>query len=444
MKTISQNYIDQLILSLNDRCKGSKTHNDKYRSVYANNRAVAGFNHALKDLMFTLIVEKAKGPYLYDIDGNKYLDLAMGFGVHLFGHSPDFLNDAIRKQMEKGISLGPLFPEAAEVSQLIHDLTGVQRSAFFNSGTEAVMVAIRLAKAATQKSKIVIFAGSYHGTFDSLLALKTDPITKQALDHIPGISKNIISDTLILKYGSQESLEHILKHKDEIAAVLVEPVQSRNPELQPKEFLQDLRKICTDYNIALVFDEIVTGFRISNGGAMAHFGVSPDLVTFGKALGGGMPLGVVSGKEKFMNFIDGGLWNFKDESIPSNKMTFVAGTFCHHPASMAAAKEVLNQLKQSPEIQGKINETTLSLANQLNPFFEEHNFSISIVCFGSLFRFKLKGNARYLYYGLLNEGVYIWEGRTCFLSTAHKTSDIDFLIEKVKKVCLEMSEAELI
>ena len=444
MSNNSKLYLNNLINELDIKCKKSKVHNEKYRASFANYRSVAGFNSTLKELMFTLIIKHSDGAYITDVDENKYVDITMGFGVHLFGHSPEFIKNVIHQQLEKGYSLGPLFEDAAKVAQLIQELTGVDRSAFFNSGTEAVMVSMRLAKAFTGKDKIVIFSGAYHGTFDSLLSMRANADSRQATTHVPGITNNILCDTIILRYGREESLEFIKKNKDSIAAVLSEPIQSRNPGFRPKEFVSDLRSLCTDSGIVLIFDEIITGFRYSNSGASGYFKVKPDLVTYGKTIGGGMPIGVVAGKKEIMDYIDGGQWNFGDNSFPQSKTTFVAGTFCHHPLSMSVTKSVLELLKKDTSIQENLNLKTTEFCEKLNSFFVSNSISIKVENFGSLYYFILRGPARYLFYGLLNEGIYIWEGRTCFLSTAHSDTDIKYIFEKIKKVCFKLRQAGII
>jgi glutamate-1-semialdehyde aminotransferase len=369
----------------------------------------------------------------------------MGFGVHLFGHRPANITAAIQAQLERSMALGPLTPLASEVAQLLHEITGVERSAFFNSGTEAVMVALRLARAATGKDKIVLFSGSYHGTLDSVLVFKKDTHTHQGLPLLPGIPGDLVKNIYWLEYGSAESLRVIEAHGDEIAAVLVEPVQSRNPALQPVEYLQQLRQLTAGQDIALVFDEVITGFRIGLGGAQEYFGIKADLVTYGKIAGGGMPIGIVAGKKRYMDYIDGGCWAFGDDSAPETKPTFVAGTFCHHPLAMAAAKESLLTMRAAGgAIQKDLNEKTQRLCTALNAYFRDRNIPVEMVYFGSLFRFQLKGNAKLLYYQLLLEGVYIWEGRNCFLSTAHSDEDIAFLIRAVQTSCEKLVAAGII
>jgi amino acid adenylation domain-containing protein len=218
-------------------------------------------------------------------------------------------------------------------------------------------------------------------------------------------------------------------------------VQSRRPDLQPKEFLQQLRQLTEAAGTALIFDEVLTGFRIHPGGAQAWFGIEADIATYGKIVGGGMPIGVVAGKATYMNGIDGGLWNYGDTSYPQAEKTFFAGTFNKNHTGMAAALAVLKHLKrQGSTLQQQLNQRTSQLAATLNAYFEDQDVPIRIVHFGSLFRFTFSGNLDLLFYHLLEKGVYIWEGRNCFLSTAHTDKDIDYVIQAVKDSVEELRE----
>ena len=257
----------------------------------------------------------------------------------------------------------------------------------------------------------------------------------------PGTVENMVADVLVLDYDSPESLEIIEAHAHELAAVLVEPVQSRRPDLQPKAFLQQLRQLTKDRGITLIFDEMITGFRIHPGGSQAWFGIEADLATYGKIVGGGMPIGVVAGKTAYMDSIDGGMWNYGDASYPQADTTFFAGTFCKHPLTMAAAKAVLAEIKrEGVALQERLNQRTAQLANTLNTYFEAEQVPIKIVYFGSLFRFSFTGNMDLLFYHLLQKGVYIWEGRNCFLSAAHTDEDLDYLITALQESIEELRE----
>ncbi|HEY0406604.1 MAG TPA: amino acid adenylation domain-containing protein [Pyrinomonadaceae bacterium] len=437
-----QQHLARLIERYTARTRRSKQMVQNHRGVLANNRNVAGFRLPLKEMIYQVVAQKAAGSKFWDIDGHEYLDISMGFGVYLFGHNAPFITQAAEEELRRGTPVGPFSSTAGTVAELIRELTGVERVAFFNSGTEAVMVALRLARAVTGRSKIVIFAGSFHGTFDGILARAfTGSTATRSVPLAPGIPEHMAEHVLVLNYGSPDALVTIAAHAHEIAAVLVEPVQSRRPDFQPQDFLRQLRALTEQKDIALIFDEVITGFRIHPGGAQAHFGVRADLVTYGKIIGGGMPIGVVAGKAVYMDSIDGGTWQFGDDSYPAHdeKRTFVAGTFCQHPLAMATAVAVLRSLReQGAELQQRLNQRTAHLVETLNLCFREAAVPVQMAHFGSLFRFVLRGDLELLYYHLLEKGIYVWEGRNCFLSTAHTDEDIDRLVRAVRESVEEL------
>jgi acyl transferase domain-containing protein len=435
----NKEFIDGTIKNVNQLTQKTKEHVQKYREVLADNRVSAGFRPNTKEMIYPIHCVKAKGSQFTDLDGNEFLDFTMGFGVNLFGHSPDFINEEMKKQFDLGLCVGPQSHLAGEVAQAFCDLTGHERVAFVNSGTEAVMTAIRLARAATKKSKIVIFDGSYHGHFDGVLAKGSKNITSMPV--AAGITQNTVNDVIVLEYGNEKSLEIIQDKISELAAVIVEPVQSRFPELQPKEFLKKLRAITEKNGVAFIWDEVITGFRISTGGAQAHFGIKADIASYGKILGGGMPIGAIGGSKKYMDFIDGGFWKFGDDSMPENEMTFFAGTFCKHPLAMASALATLNKLKnEGSQIINELNKRTDQLSANLNKIFTDLGVDIVVYNFGTLFRFKGNVNLDLLFTKLIEKGIYIWEGRNCFLSTAHTEQQLKFFVNAVKKSTEELIE----
>lgn len=435
---VQKKYLEELIANFCEKTKGSKNNIQKYRNVYANNRNIAGFRMILKEMVYQLVSTTAKGAYIWDVDGNKYIDLTMGFGVTLFGHNPEFVVKALQEELANGFSLGPMSAMAGTVAEKICKMTGVERVAFYNSGTEADMVACRVARAVSGKKKIVIFAGSYHGTFDGILGLPgVEP--EETIPLAPGVMESMVEDLYVLDYGTEASLNFIEEHSDEIAGVLVETVQSRRPDFTPKEFIQKLRKITQENGCALIFDEVITGFRIMNGGAQKWYGVQADIVTYGKVIGGGMPIGIVAGKAEYMDSVDGGFWSFGDRSYPPREeiRTFVAGTFCHHPMAMAAANAVLNKL-ESEDVQKELNNRTRQFVCEMNQYFKEEEIPIKMVNFGSLFRFVLQGDLELFFYLLIYKGIYVWEGRNCFFSTAHTEDDIRRIADIIKESVQEM------
>ncbi|MBE5991810.1 MAG: aminotransferase class III-fold pyridoxal phosphate-dependent enzyme [Paenibacillaceae bacterium] len=439
-------YIKNIEQRVNNLTKTSKEQTQKYRHVYASNRNSAGFRLLYKEMLYQIIADQGRGDKLVDLDGNEMIDLTMGFGALLFGHNPDFVKKALLAELEKGMPLGPMGRLTGEVASDIAQLTGVERVFFCNSGTEADMFAVRVARAVTGKNKVVCFKGAFHGTYDGVLGIPmpTDDPDLNTISLTPGITDNSVRDLILLDYDSEDSLRYIESHADIIAAVLTEPVQSRRPDLQPGPFLKKLRAVTEQCNIALIFDEIITGFRICTGGAQEYFGVKADIVTYGKVIGGGMPIGILAGKREYLDSIDGGMWKFGDNSVPpcDDKRTFVAGTFCHHPLAMTAAHAVLQFIKENKaQIYDNLNQKTAEMVTELNEFFDLEKVPVHINHFSSLFRFNINLEKEIFYYGLLEKGIYVWEGRNCFLSTEHSNEDIQYIINAVKKTINEMKDA---
>jgi amino acid adenylation domain-containing protein/non-ribosomal peptide synthase protein (TIGR01720 family) len=429
---------DDLAWRLTGKTAGSKALTQKFRQVLADNRASAGFRYSIKEMLYPIHAARSSGSRIVDVDGNQYLDITMGFGVNLFGHNPRFIMEALRAQFDLGIQLGPQADRAGEVAALIAELCKVERVAFTNSGTEAVMTAIRLARASTGRSKVALFAGSYHGSFDGVLGVQADG-NGAAAPMAPGVAAGSIRDVLVLNYDDPDCISHLERHAKDLAAVLVEPVQSRRPELQPLDLLRSLRQFTANNGAALIFDEVITGFRIAPGGAQEWFGVEADLCTFGKIVGGGMPIGVVAGLRKYLDGIDGGHWSYSDSSFPAEPTTFFAGTFCKHPLAIAAAHAVLTHLKAAgPSLQADLTYRTAQVAARLNSTFQAEDAPLRVVHFGSLFRFAFRGNLDLFFYHLLEKGIYVWEGRNCFLSTAHTDDDLDALCRACELTVREM------
>lgn len=416
------------------RAPGSKAAAQRFRDVLADNRNTAGFRPRTKELTFPLVADRAYGSKLIDVDGNEWIDFSMGFGVHLFGHAPSFITSAVHEALQRGAPIGPQSPLAGEVARLLADLTGLERFTFTNSGTEAVMLACRLARAATRRDKIVVFEGAYHGTFDGLLGrVEGGPLT-------PGTTASMVSDLIVLPWNDPASLERLRSEGGAIAAVLVEPVQSRRPSVQPVEFLRSLREITRANGAALIFDEVITGFRCGTGGAQQRFGVKADLAVYGKVLGGGFPIGVVGGSARFLAGVDGGTWQYGDASAPSHSLVFFAGTFCKHPVAMAAAKAVLERLRsEGAELLAHLEQRTQRLAEFLNAQLHDAALPLEVHSFASLFRFHSSRNLDLFFARLNAAGFYAWEGRTLFLSEAHTDAELERFVEAV----LEAARATL-
>ncbi len=438
-----QAHLDDLVRRYTAKTATSKEIAQRYRRVLADSRAVVGFRSKTKEMLYPIAGRRARGSWLEDVDGNRYVDITMGFGVLLFGHEPEFVSEAVREHLSRGIQLGPRNVETGEAAELLAELTGMQRVAFANSGTEANSAAIRLARAATGRSRIVTFHGAYHGHADNVLGRSTGTgADRTTVPVSTGIPHNSVADLLVLDYGSPASLEAIAAHADDIAAVIIEPVQSRHPSLQPVEFVRQLRELTRRHGIVLMFDEMLTGFRPAPRGAQELYGVTPDLATYGKLLGGGFPIGAIAGRADIMDGVDGGFWQYGDASYPPADTTFFGGTYIQHPVSMVAARAVLTHLKEhSPRLQERLNARTGELAGSLNRFLEDEEFPLRVSHFGSQFRFEHRADMELLYHHLMLRGVHVWEWRNFFLSTAHSDGDIEFIADAVRGSLRELRGA---
>ncbi|MDR3706715.1 MAG: amino acid adenylation domain-containing protein [Capsulimonadaceae bacterium] len=438
-------HLEGLIARYEARTRKSKEYTAANRDGFADPRAVAGFKQIWKEIVYPIVGTHSAGSRIWDLDGNEYLDVTLGFGVNLFGHKPDFVMRAVEEQMKLGVEIGPQSPLAGEVVDLIRKLTGMDRVTFCNTGSESVMASVRVARTVTGRDKVVFFNGDYHGTHDEVLLRSANtPDRLRSLPIAPGIPVSAAEQTIILDYGAPESLEIIRQHAKELAAVLVEPVQSRNPDLQPRDFLHELRKITEENGVALIFDEVITGFRSHPGGAQAVFGVRADLATYGKVIGGGMPFGVVAGSREYMDAFDGGSWSYGDASFPEVGVTFFAGTFVRHPLAMAAARAVLRRLvERSPSLQNDLNARTGAFVADLNSHFKSVGAPIHIPHFSSQFYLHFESDVKWgslLWHHMREKGIHIWEGRPCFLSTAHTDEDVAYLAWAFKASVAEMQE----
>jgi len=425
-----QAHLDKLITDYVARYPKTRAFTAEHRPVFADPRAVGGFNPLWKEMVFPAVTDRSSGAYLYDIDGHEWVDVVHGFGSGFFGHKPAFVVEAIKEQLDRGYEIGPTCPIAGEVAKLICEFSGKERVAFCNTGSEALMAAIRVSRTITGRDRIAMFAGAYHGIFDEVLArplvsngeLRTIPIA-------PGIPESAQANIIVLEYGHPESLEIIKRHAHEIAAVLVEPVPSRRPDIAPVEFVQELRRITAEAGTALVFDEVVLGFRTHPLGAQHKFGISADLVSYGKVIGGGMPLGVLAGTSLFMDALDGGQWQYGDDSAPEVGVTFFAGTFIRHPLTMAAARAVLHKLKaEGPALQADNDAKASRFVERLNALFAELGVPVVISRYSSLWMLHPEPSLKHfslLFYHLRLRGIHIWEGRGNFVSLAHTEADLE-------------------
>jgi len=438
--------LDAFIRRYVERTRKSKDYTTAHRPHLADPRVVNGFRPMTKEITYQVVIERSKGSRVWDLDGNEYVDVLNGFGMNMFGWQPEFLQQAVREQVELGYEIGPQHPLAGDVAKLICELTGFDRAGLCNTGSEAVMAAIRIARTVTGRNLLVTFSGSYHGTFDEVLVRAGRG--GKGIPAAPGVMPCMFGDIHVLDYGTPESLEFIRTHADDIAAVLVEPVQSRRPDFQPREFLQEVRAITERSGACLIFDEVITGFRSQIGGAQALFGVRADLACYGKVIGGGFPVGAVAGKRDFMDALDGGAWQYGDDSMPTVGVTYFAGTFVRHPLALAAAKASLEHLKQhSPGLQTQLNLHTAAMADELSAFCREVGAPLAIRYFGSLWRVTWLEDhplQDLLFAMMRNRGVHILDNFPCFMTTAHTAADIATIKTAFKESIAELQEAEFL
>ena len=438
-----QNWLARFTERYVARTGASKAFSQHHRASMADPRVVTGFNPLWKELVYPIVVQRSSGAQLWDLDGNRYIDLLNAFGANFLGYQPEFIKRALTEQIESGFEIGPQHPLTAEVTALIRQMTGVDRVAFCNTGSEAVMGAMRIARTVTGRKTIVIFKDSYHGIFDEVIVRGTPQL--RSIAAAPGILANAVENILVLDYGSDAALEAIRARAGELAAVMIEPIQARNPELQPRSFVHALRGLCEANGCALIFDEVITGFRIGKGGAQEFYGVRADLVTYGKIIGGGLPLAAIGGSARWMNALDGGPWQFGDDSRPEAGVTYFAGTFVRHPLALAASKAALLHLRErGPALQQALNVRTRDLVDRLNGFFRAQSAPLRAVAFSSLWRIRVDADqalSDLFYFALRERGLHLYAQFNCFLTDAHGEAEVDEVIAAIKAATLELLDA---
>jgi amino acid adenylation domain-containing protein len=442
-------HIDALVARYTAKTAKSKALTTQYRSVHADPRTASGFNRLWKEIVYQIVTVKSKGSRLIDVDGNEYIDILNGFGPGFLGHAPEQVVSALHTQLDAGFEVGPQSLLAMEAAALFCEVTGNDRASFVCTGSEAVYAAMRLARTCTGRDRIVMFARDYHGNFDEVLVRGLDGKDgPRSLPMAPGIPRDSVKNVIVLPYGSPQALDYIRKNASSIAAVIVEPVQSRRPEFRPADFIREVRRITENAGSLFIFDEVVTGFRFGPRGAQGYYGVDADLVTYGKVVGGGMPVGVVSGKARFMDTFDGGMWQYGDDSFPEAPVTFFAGTFVRHPLAMAALKAMLTFFKTQPDFFWKtVNAKGDKLAGTVDRWFADNDMPFQMPNCGSLMYLRIGEDQKYgglLGAGLRDRGVFMLEGFPSYMTAAHDDQDIDHVIEAVKDTALEMRAAGLL
>jgi len=439
-------WLDDFIARCNARFATSKSFSQKHRKVMADPRVATGFNPLWKDLVYPIVVNRSKGARMWDVDGNQFIDLLSAFGANLLGYQPDDVRDAMIEQINAGIEVGPQHPLAAEVADLISEFTGMERVAFCNTGSEAVMGAMRIARTVTGRKTIAIFTNSYHGIFDEVIVRGTKQL--RSLSAAPGILANAVENVLVLDYCSEDSLRVLKERGHELAAVMIEPIQNKYPTLQPREFVKSLRSICDEAGCALIFDEVVTGFRVAPGGAQELLGVRADIATFGKVIGGGLPFAAIGGSSHWLDALDGGHWQYGDDSYPEAGVTYFAGTFVRHPLALAAARASLLHLKRGGrEIYRTLNERTQALITRLNTAFAARGAPVKAVHCASLWRLSWDDGQKYvsLFYWLVRyHGLHLYEQFGHFVTEAMGDAETDRIFQVFTQAIDELMALGLI
>jgi len=445
-------YVAELAGQLRDRSIEVRNWIGRSPRPLAESRPWANFRPALKELLFPVVIERAAGSQVWDRSGNQYTDYCMGFGVHLFGHSPEFVTRAIERQLRRNYSIGSQFAPTYELAEQFCRITGHDRVTFCCTGTEAVLGAVRLARLATGRNKIVYFHKSYHGLADGVLAT-VGSAGGPAVPAAAGLSPGAVGEAIVLRYGDDAALRTLDAVRDQVAAVIVEPIQNRNPTVQPAEFLRSLRGLTARAGIVLILDEMITGFRLGLRGAQGRFGIKPDLATYGKVLGGGLPIGAIAGVAALMDGMDGGSWTYADDSAPTAATTLFGGTFQKHPLAIAAARAVLDHLEyRGEELYLDLDRQARAAVTGLAEIFGRAGLPYAVSSYGSVWRFEYTGPPDpaqallfdMMYHSFVATGIYAWKGRSFFLSTEHSGTDIARLLDSTEQVIERLRAAQFL
>lgn len=443
---VQREHLDSLILRYNERTKGSKQLTQNHRKWLADPRTVNGFNRLWKEMVYQIVARRMKGCRMWDVDGNEYIDMVNGFGPNFLGHSPDFVSDAIREQLATGLEIGPQCEAAMETAKLFCEVTGNERVCFLNTGSEAVQAAMRIARTVTGRDKVLVFDKDYHGNFDPVLVRSVgSDARRRTLPLAPGIPASAVQDVIVVPWGKPEALDMIREVAGELAAVLVEPVQSRQPEWIPVDFVHEVKRIAEEHGFLMVFDEVITGLRQGPHGAQDLYQIKPDLATYGKVFGGGaLPIGIVAGKSEYMDTFDGGSWQYGDDSFPEKEVTFFAGTFVRLPLAMAACRAVLTHLKEKgPEYWEAIGARASRLASTVDRMFRDNGIDIRMVNTGSQMYLRIGESVKHgnlIFYHLREKGVFAMEGLPFYLTAEHTDADVDLVIDAFRRGIAELQD----
>ncbi|AEY65216.1 glutamate-1-semialdehyde 2,1-aminomutase [Clostridium sp. BNL1100] len=392
-----------------------------------------------------LFISRAKGSKIYDVEEREYIDYVCSWGPMILGHSNELILKNVEKVMYNGLSFGaPVEAEVQIAEMIVSMVPGVEMVRMVNSGTEAVMSAIRLARGFTKRDKIIKFEGCYHGHSDSMLVKAGSGVLTAGVPDSLGVPRNVAGDTLTAVYNNISSVERLFEeNKNQIAAVIIEPVAANMGVIPPQEgFLKELACICRQNSALLIFDEVITGFRLGAGGAQEYLGVDADIVTFGKIIGGGMPVGAYAGRKEIM------------EHVAPCGGVYQAGTLSGNPVAMAAGLSQLEILKSKPEIYEDINKKAEVLGNGLEKIIQKYKVPVTLNRVGSLlcmffsqnpvtnYQEAKQSNTKHyaaIFKSMLSKGIYLAPSQfeAMFVSTVHSYEDIDTTLKAAEESLVE-------
>lgn len=396
-----------------------------------------------------IFLDSGAGARVTDADGNSYIDTSVGFGLHVLGHRHPAIHDALVARADKGWMFGIHTTAQMELAELFHEASPcAERVVFCNTGTEATFYAMRAARGFTGRDRIALFDGSYHGAHDYGMWAANPASPPEAMTTLPlghGVPAAIGPLMLMLPYRHAAAFGTIRRHRDELAAVIIEGVQSSNPQPQAGEFLRELAGVCRAAGVLLIIDEVITGFRLAYGGAQQRFGVTADLATYGKALGGGLPIGAIAGRADVMNVFTG---------LGAQRGIFSGGTFSGNPLTMATGTAAVRHMRDHPEIYPYMNGEGDRLAAAINTFSADHQLPVQVKNVGSMFhvffqhepidsardiRPRHAAAEKAFYLHTLNRGVLVPGTQRAFLSAAHSRDDVDEIVRVFQASLLDVA-----
>lgn len=398
-----------------------------------------------------LFMKRGDGPYIFDEDDNPYVDYVGSFGPLILGHNAPDVAPYIKEAVERGTTLGASTELEIDLAELVSEaFPSIEMTRFVNSGTEAALSALRLARAYTGRNKVIKFAGCYHGHVDALLAKAGSGVATQGLPGSQGIPETYTQDTFVVNYNDAETVRELFKeHPGEIAAVAIEPVTGNMGVLKPKPgFLEELREITKENGALLLFDEVMTGFRYHFGGAQDVYNVQPDLTMLGKVIGGGLPVGAFGGSREVM------------EMVSPEGPVYQGGTLSGNPLAMTGGYHTLKTLRDQPELYDHLHQITNRLKEGLESISQETGVPLQVNQFGSMFCAFFQENPphnfdevkqsntehfKQYFWSLINESVWIPPSQfeAWFLSTPLKTGHIDHTLEASRKALQQLSAETL-